>query len=294
ILGASLAVVSIALTSTVWMGRNPFTVGWWAVHAFDVFGVFGVLGAMWYAPRLRDTVLEVLEPVLVRDPLAAFEIGLAPVVHEFIAALARKDQVTRDHVVRVAELAGRTGEALRVPAGQLRQVILGALLHDVGKLGIEDTILTKPGRLTEDEYTAVQRHTIIGDELLRTVPSLISVAPIVRAHHERPDGTGYPDRLVGDAIPLSARIVAVCDAYDAMANTRHYRRGMGHDRAIAILHEHAGTQWDLRIVATVATVAEHDAVGIFDHVGHRPDADVDDPACTCVDALPEAVQALLA
>jgi HD-GYP domain-containing protein (c-di-GMP phosphodiesterase class II) len=293
-LGASLAAVSIALTSTVWMGRNPFTVGWWAVHALDVLGVFGVLGALWCTPRLRDAVLEVLEPVLVRDPLAAFEIGLAPVVHEFIAALERKDQVTRDHVVRVAELAGRTGEALHVPAVQLRPVILGALLHDVGKLGIEDAILTKPGRLTEDEYTAVQRHTVIGDELLRTVPSLASVAPIVRAHHERPDGTGYPDRLVGDAIPLEARIVSVCDAYDAMANTRHYRHGMGRDRAIAILREHAGSQWDPRIVAAVVAVTEHDAVGIFDHVGHAPGEEIGGPACNCVDALPEAVQAMLA
>jgi len=293
-LGASLAVVSIALTSTVWMGRNPFTIGWWAVHAFDVVGVFGVLGAMWYAPRLRETVVEVLEPVLARDPLVAFEIGLAPVVHEFIAALERKDQTTRDHVVRVGELAGRTGEALHLRAVQLRHLILGALLHDVGKLGIEDAILTKPGRLTAAEYTEVQRHTVIGDDLLRTVPSLTPVAAIVRAHHERPDGNGYPDRLAGDAIPLEARIIAVCDAYDAMANTRVYRQGMGHDRAIAILHEHAGSQWDPHIVDAVVAVTDHDPVGIFDNVGRTHAEDGEDvAACSCLDALPETVQALL-
>jgi HD-GYP domain-containing protein (c-di-GMP phosphodiesterase class II) len=293
-LGAALAVVSIALTSTVWMGRNPFTIGWWAVHALDICGVFGVLGALWFAPRLRESLVEVLEPVLARDPLAAFEIGLAPVVHEFVAALERKDQVTRDHVVRVGELAGRTGEALHLPARELRYLILGALLHDVGKLGIEDAILTKPGRLTDDEYTEVQRHTVIGDQLLRAVPILVPVAPIVRAHHERPDGTGYPDRLVADAIPLAARIVAVCDAYDAMARTRHYRDGMGHDRAIAILREHAGTQWDPRIVTAVAALTEHDTTGIFGNVGHPSTGDVDgEGACSCVDALPETVQALL-
>ena len=289
---ASLAIGFIALTSTVWMGRQPFTIGWWVVHALDVIGVFGVLGSLWYAPRLRDTVLDVLQPVLVRDPLAALEIGLAPVVHDFVAALERKDQITRDHVVRVAELAGRTGEALRLPSLRLRHVILGALLHDIGKLGIENDLLSKPGRLTADEYAQLQRHTVIGDELLRAVPSLVPVAPIVRAHHERPDGTGYPDQLARDAIPLEARIVAVCDAYDAMANTRHYRQGMGYDRAVAILHEHAGTQWDSRIVATVAAVTEHDSVGIFDTIGH-PRAETN-AACGCVDALPESVQALFA
>lgn len=165
---------------------------------------------------------------------------------------------------------------------------MGALLHDIGKLGIDDSVLMKPGRLTSDEYALIQHHTIIGAELLRAVPSLAAVAPIVRAHHERLDGNGYPDRLVGDAIPLEARIVAVCDAYDAISNTRHYRQGMGHDRAIAILHEHSGTQWDTRIVETVANVTARDPVGIFDTVGHA------DPACSCADALPESVQTLLA
>jgi len=290
-LGASLAVLSIALTSTVWMGRDPFTIGWWTVHLFDVCGVFGVLGGLWCAPRLRAGVLKVLEPVLVRDPLAAFEIGLAPVVHEFIAALERKDQITRDHVVRVAELAGRTGEALHLPIERLRHVMLGALLHDIGKLGIGDDILTKPGRLTDDEYTEIQRHTLIGDELLRTADGLFPVAPIVRAHHERLDGHGYPDQLAGDAIPLEARIIAVCDAYDAIANTRHYREGLGQDRAVAILREHAGSQWDAQIVETVIAVTAQESIGVFAHVGHT---DPRDPAGSCcVDALPSSVQALL-
>jgi HD-GYP domain-containing protein (c-di-GMP phosphodiesterase class II) len=290
-LGASLAVGFIALTSTVWMGRDPFTIGWWAVHLFDVCGVFGVLGGLWFAPQLRAGVLEVLEPVRVRDPLAAFELGLSPVVHEFVAALERKDQITRDHVVRVAELAGRTGEALHLPIVRLRHLMLGALLHDIGKLGIGDDILTKPGRLTDDEYTEIQRHTIIGDELLRTADGLILVAPIVRAHHERPDGHGYPDQLAGDAIPLEARIIAVCDAYDAMANTRHYRQGFGRDRAVAILREHAGSQWDPQIVETVVAVTAHDTIGVFAHVGHTDP--VETAACSCVDALPPSVQALL-
>ena len=195
-LGASLAVCFIALTSTVWMGRDPFTLGWWVVHALDVCGVFGVLGGLWCAPTLRNSVLDVLEPVLTRDPLAAFEVGLSPIVHSFIAALEHKDQITRDHVVRVAELAGRTGETLGLSAVRLRNVMLGALLHDIGKLGVADEILTKPDRLTDDEYRAIQRHTLIGDELLRTSYALTAVAPIVRAR--------ITNASTGRAIPTSS------------------------------------------------------------------------------------------
>jgi HD-GYP domain-containing protein (c-di-GMP phosphodiesterase class II) len=274
------------------MGRQPFTVGWWAVHALDVTGVFGVLGGLWLAPQLRDSVTSVLEPVLMRDPLVALEIGLAPVVHRFVADLERKDQITRDHVVRVGEMAGRTAEAMHLPAARIRNTILGGLLHDVGKLNIDNAVLTKSSRLTDDEYRSIQRHTVFGDELLRAVASLTAVAPIVRAHHERHDGGGYPDRLVGDAIPLEARIVAACDAYDAMTHTRHYREGMGHDGAVEILHEHAGSQWDPAVVHAVARVAARGVNGVFDVVGR--DATAPAPAaCGCLDALPNPVRAAL-
>jgi HD-GYP domain-containing protein (c-di-GMP phosphodiesterase class II) len=288
---ASLAVAFIALTSMVWMGRQPFTLGWWSVHVLDVAGVFGVLGGLWFAPRIRRGVLEVLDPVLSRDPLAAFEIGLAPDVHQFVASLDRKDAQTRDHVVRVGELAGRTAEALRLPADRLRSAILGGLLHDIGKLGVDDAVLTKPGRLTPAEYQAIQRHTVIGDELLRGVPSLVSVAPIVRAHHERLDGTGYPDGLHGEDIPLEARIIAVCDAYDAMMHTRHYRAGMGRDRALATLHDHAGTQWDPSILEVVARLGVDSQTGIFDQVGNIGEHP---GGCACPDALPDTAHAAFA
>lgn len=286
-LGASLAVAFITLTSTVWMGRQPFTVGWWTVHALDITGVFGVLGSLWLAPQLRQTVVDVLQPVLVRDPLVAFEIGLAPIVHQFVAALQGKDRITSDHVVRVGELAGRSAEALHLPAVQLRNTILAAILHDIGKLGIDDAVLTKPGPLTDEEYRVVQRHTIIGGDMLRSVPSLAAVAPIVRAHHERPDGAGYPDGLSGDQVPLEARIIAACDAYDAMTNTRHYRQGMGHERAVAILEEYAGSQWDRHVVEVVKCIAAKGTTGIFDVIGDSEDAF---KGCSCPDALPEAVQ----
>ncbi len=291
-LGASIAVAFVALTSTVWMGREPFTIGWWAVHALDICGVFGVLGGLWLAPKLRRAVIDVLEPVLARDPLAALEIGLAPVVHEFVADLERKDRITRDHVVRVGELAGRTGEALRLSSHRLRNTILGALLHDIGKIGIDDAVLTKPGRLSDDEFREIQRHAAIGATMIAAVPSLAGVAPIVRAHHERYDGAGYPDGIAGSAIPLEARVVAACDAYDAMTYTRHYREGMGRERAVAILREHAGSQWDPTVVETVVAVTARDPIGVFDKVGTAAASDA--LACSCLDALPVAAHSQFA
>jgi HD-GYP domain-containing protein (c-di-GMP phosphodiesterase class II) len=261
-------------------------VGWWAVHVLDITGVLGVLGSLWLAPRLREAARTVLGPALARDPLVAFEVGLAPVVHELVAALERKDQLTSDHVVRVGELAGRAAEAMHLPAPRTRTTILGGLLHDIGKLGIDDAVLPTPGRLTADEYRAIQRHTVIGDDLLRAVPTLRAVAPIVRAHHERPDGAGYPDGLSGDAIPLEARIIAACDAYDAMTCTRHYRQGMSNDDALAVLREHAGAQWDRTAVEVVARAAPRGTAAVLDAVGHAGGP----PTCVCPDALPEAIR----
>jgi len=174
---------------------------------------------------------------------------------------------------------------------RLRHTVLGALLHDVGKIGIDGAVLTKPGRLTDEEFHEIRRHAALGADMLLSVPSLAEVSPIVRAHHERYDGRGYPDGLAGTEIPLEARIVAACDAYDAMTNTRHYREGMGRDRAVSILREHAGSQWDPAIVEAVVAVTANDPSGEFDEVGA---AVVGDHACACLDALPDSAHTLFA
>lgn len=192
-----------------------------------------------------------LHPVLTREPLAALELGLTPVVHDFIAALERKDAVTRGHVVRVSELAMRAGQQAGLDAVALRAVGLGGLLHDVGKLLTPDPILTKPGALTEQERIVIERHPADGAAMLAPYPHLAEVAAVVRSHHERPDGQGYPDRLAGAQITLSASIVSVVDAWDAMTSDRPYRTGMPLERAQQILHDGAGAQWAAAAVDAV-------------------------------------------
>ena len=125
---------------------------------------------------------------------------------------------------------------------------LAGLLHDIGKVGIPDAILQKPARLTPDEWDVMRRHSIIGADVVTRVPALRSIVPIIRGHHERWDGAGYPDRLAAEEIPVGARIVAVVDAFFAMISDRPYRQGQSYDWARAELRRCAGTQFDPSIV----------------------------------------------
>ena len=131
---------------------------------------------------------------------------------------------------------------------------MAAELHDVGKVAIPDAIINKPGPLDDDEWAFMRRHTLIGERIVAAAPALGAVAQLVRASHEHWDGAGYPDATAGEDIPLGARIVAVCDAYDAIVSDRPYRRGRSAAEAMAELHRCAGTQFDPAVVDAFAAV----------------------------------------
>ncbi|GAC1534034.1 MAG: hypothetical protein NVS3B12_14260 [Acidimicrobiales bacterium] len=282
---ASVALVALGLSGLVWIGDRPFSYGWWFAHVLDIGGVTAAAIAIGFGYRAKRTITAVLAPVTNRDPLIALDLGLSPVVHQFVAALERKDPITRDHVVRVATLAVAAGAQARLSPPRLRRLGLAALLHDIGKLHVPDAILTKPGRLTDAETATMQQHVVIGERLMCSEATLAPSAPFVRSHHERHDGGGYPDGLHAADLPLETAIISAADAYDAMANTRHYRQGMGPERAAAILAEHAGTQWSPDAVALVLTVAGTARLdGSFHAVG-RPNP-VMSGVCECLDALP--------
>ena len=153
-----------------------------------------------------------------------------------------------DHSAEVAVNAGAIAERLGLDDVRVRHVIRAAELHDVGKVAVPDAILNKPSSLDDDEWSYMREHTLIGQRILGVAPSLEPIAALVRASHERFDGTGYPDRLAGEEIPLGARIIAVCDAYDAMVSDRPYRMAMSRDEALAELRRCAGGQFDPRVV----------------------------------------------
>ena len=168
-------------------------------------------------------------------------------------ALDARDPYTAGHSDRVSALSVLVGREMNLPEDQLEILRLGALLHDIGKIGVPDAVLRKPGPLTDEEFAMIREHPTLGARILRSVPFLEAHLPIVEFHHERPDGQGYPHKLKGDEIPIAARIVHVVDAFDAMTSARAYRRGRNSNEAMHELWRHAGTQFDREVVQALAS-----------------------------------------
>lgn len=170
------------------------------------------------------------------------------------AAMEARDAYTALHEEAVADLAVQIAAELGLGPVQQRIVRYAALTHDIGKLAIPNEILHKPGPLDEAEWEIMRRHTIVGADMLAHIPFFEDVIAPVRGHHERWDGGGYPDGLCGESIPLAARILCVCDSFNAMITNRPYRRAMSADAALEELHHCAGTQFDVRVVAAAERV----------------------------------------
>jgi HD-GYP domain-containing protein (c-di-GMP phosphodiesterase class II) len=180
--------------------------------------------------------------------------GTALVLGDVVEA---DDAYTGEHCRGVVRLSVNVARALRLDADRCRNVEFSALLHDVGKIAIPNEIINKEGKLDEREWAIVKMHTIEGQRMLETVGGLMrSVGRIVRSSHERWDGGGYPDGLRGEEIPLEARIVSACDAFDAMTTTRAYRKAMSIDVAVTELTANSGSQFDPAVVAAVLAVID--------------------------------------
>lgn len=204
-------------------------------------------------PRERSELRRVTYDLVVvnRDLALAnrrVEEGQVKLLGGLVRALEARDQYTAGHTDRVATISTRCGEALGLGTAALETIRVGALLHDIGKIGIRDEVLYKPGRLTPEEYEVIKTHTTIGARILDGIESLACVVPIVRGHHERPDGKGYPDGISSTGLPLEVRIVSGADVLDAITSTRPYRPSSGADDAFAILATLAGGQLDADVV----------------------------------------------
>lgn len=193
------------------------------------------------------------------------------VIQAISSAVDARDRYTRGHSERVARIGRLIAATLGLTKRECDQIYVSGLLHDIGKIGVADAVLNKNGRLTDDEFKAIQRHPEIGYHIVKPIVQLSFTLPGIRHHHESVDGSGYPSGLKDAEIPLMARILAVADAYDAMTSNRPYRDGMPLEKAESILRDGAGTQWDANAVAAFFESAEaiHEVVREL----NRPDDD---------------------
>ncbi len=179
--------------------------------------------------------------------------GAEHVIFSLATAVEAKDLFTERHTHRVGESARLLGQKLGLPEQTLDTLYRGGIIHDIGKIGVSDSILHKPGPLDPIELPQMQAHVAIGESIVKPLRSTSGLLPIIRHHHERFDGSGYPDGLRAREIPRAARIVSVCDAFDALVNDRPYRMRRTTEEALAVLHAGAGTQWDPETVELLAS-----------------------------------------
>ncbi|MGH9142560.1 MAG: HD-GYP domain-containing protein [Vicinamibacterales bacterium] len=217
----------------------------------DVSSRLPLTGSSREIDALTATFNELMASVALAE--AQTEAAYTGAIRALATALDARDRYTAGHSDRVSALSVGIGRVLSLSADDLEVLRLGALLHDIGKIGVPDDVLRKPGALTEAEFDAIKQHPVLGARILRPVPFLARHIPIVELHHERPDGRGYPVGLRGDDIPLAARIVHVADAYDAMTSARAYRGARPSIDALRELWRCAGTEFHAEIVGALVT-----------------------------------------
>lgn len=231
-----------------------WSLAWWEYHFLMLLAAGSAMAGLLIQYRRAGSLRKIMEGVFGLENLVQIELAHGETIAALAAATEAKDLYTRGHTVRVAEKAVALGKALRLPNEKLRVLARAGLLHDIGKLGIPDSILLKPGPLTNEEFLAVKEHPRLGLEILERVGSLEREIKAIRGHHERMDGKGYPDGLAGDQIPIEARVLAVADVCDSLSVDRPYRKAMPMQRVRATLQREAGSHLDSQVVDVCLTM----------------------------------------
>ncbi|HPP73774.1 MAG TPA: diguanylate cyclase [Armatimonadota bacterium] len=210
-----------------------------------------------YVEKAEQSQRHIEELQMGQEQLAALYLAT---IESLATAIDAKDTYTREHINRVQMIAVKIAIAMGLSGSDLEGIRTAALLHDIGKLGVPEHILLKPGKLTLEEYQKVQKHSTIGAKILDPVQFPWPVAAVVRCHHEKFDGTGYPDGLKGEDIPLGARVLAIADVYDALTSDRSYREGWSHENAVEHIKSLSGTHFDPNVVEAFVSIADEIAV----------------------------------
>lgn len=240
-----IVVVQIIMTT-----GQTFYASWWIYHFLLLFAVITVLAGLYVQYRRGDSLVRSILGLFSHDPSERLAAGISPSVRELIMATEARDPYTAGHSYRVAQGALDLGTALKLPPEELRVLAQGGLVHDVGKMEVPDEILNKPGPLTPDERKQIENHTVAGYELCARLGFMPPELAVIRSHHERVDGRGYPDGMSHQSLPISVRILSVIDVWDALTSARSYRPAWADADAIAYLQENRGSQFDPVLVDT--------------------------------------------
>jgi putative nucleotidyltransferase with HDIG domain len=242
----------IAITGTLWH------ISWWLYHFILLLAVLITVFSLVRQYSFGETPSLALQGLFSNNLTERLEAGISPKVQALITAAEAHDTYTAGHAQRVAEYAVRLGETLGCPPEELRALAQGSLLHDIGKLSITDTILNKPGKLNDEERVEIQKHPIYGYDICRKLGFMETELEIIRWHHERLNGRGYPDGISPDKLPRLVRIVSVVDVYDALCSTRSYRPAMDPQAAVRHLETYSGFFLDEALVNQWVEILKQD------------------------------------
>lgn len=244
-----LALTGLGITALMPLA-DVFGLGFWSLRALGFMSALALAVSTVSVAKRAVRSQEAFAPVLAVDPFLALDLAASPLISRHLLSAAADREV-----VGTADVALKVADRMKLSIEQRRNLGLAAVMHDVGKTLVPADILNKPGPLSADEFQIVQRHAADGAQMLTADPLLAPCAHIVRAHHERVDGAGYPDGLTSSDIPIEARIIAACDAFDAITHDREYRKGLPVGMSLAILTSNAGQQWDADVVRHLMLVA---------------------------------------
>lgn len=247
----AMAVAMVFLVEAQWfmLLGDPWRLTWWEYHIVMLAGFLIGAGSLLYQRRITGDLGAIFEGLFLRRQVMGLRHGDPKALGALGAAVAAKDTETAGHIERVGDLAVDIGKRLWLPTDQLESLRWAGRLHDVGKIGVPNALLRKPGKLTPEEFDIMKQHTVRGWHIANQSEVLKAVAPIIRAHHERMDGRGYPDGIPGALIPIEARIVAAADVWDALTSDRPYRAGMSSGEAAEIMVNDAGEHLDPACIA---------------------------------------------
>jgi uncharacterized domain HDIG len=236
------------------MGKM-WMISWWISHLMLLASVIAMFVGIYYQYRSSGSYTMSLKQLFQNDPKKWIRGYMSPAVRELIRTTETRDAYTAGHNYRVALYAIQLGEELGLKRDQLRAIAQGGIVHDIGKLVVPDHILNKPDKLTPEEREVIEKHPVTGFNLCRRLGFMQEELAVIRSHHERWDGSGYPDALSGENIPLLARVTAVADVYDALTSSRSYRAALSHEEAMSIICKERGKHFDPLCVDALVRIA---------------------------------------